>query len=71
MNILIFLNTLLKGGAEKQAILLARVFSESHNVSIIVFNSIVDGDVKRYLDEYKIEYEILPNNYLLKIIHFV
>lgn len=71
MNILILLNTLLKGGAEKQAILLARVLSDSHMVSIVVFNSIVDDEVKQYLDEFKIEYEILPNNYVSKIIHFV
>ena len=58
MNICIFTNTLLSGGAEKQAVLLAKVLNEKYNIFLVIYYG--EKVEHKYL-------EIVKNNHIKTI----
>ena len=66
-NICVFTNTLLKGGAEKQAILLSKALSSHHRVLLIVYyGNFIHEEYNKIIEEFETEVEVI----LLKGSHF-
>jgi glycosyltransferase involved in cell wall biosynthesis len=72
-SIIIFCKTLLKGGAEKQAITLAKLLSGSQNRIILVSwcGDKIDPANRNFIVGNSIEYVGLRGNPILKFIHFL
>ena len=72
-SIIIFCKTLLKGGAEKQAITLAKLLSGMQNRIILVSwcGDKIDPANRLFIEENSIEYVGLLGNPFLKFIHFL
>lgn len=72
-SIIIFCKTLLKGGAEKQAITLAKLLSGIQNRIILVnwCGNKIDPANRLFIEENSIEYVGLRGNPFLKFIHFL
>lgn len=72
-NIAIFCKTLLKGGAEKQALILLKLLSEENkNVILINWSSDkVDPEHLTYIDNNSLKYFALKGNCLKKYFHFL
>jgi glycosyltransferase involved in cell wall biosynthesis len=72
-NIAIFCKTLLKGGAEKQALILLKLLSED-NKNVILINwsrDKVDPEHLTYIDNNSLKYFALKGNWLTKYFHFL
>ena len=70
-NICIFTNTLCSGGAEKQAVLLAKALNKKFNVWLVVYygNQIEDKFLK-IIEENGIKTKFLHGNHLTKLLSF-
>lgn len=67
-NIIIFTNSLLKGGAEKQAALLATLLQSQYNITFIIFHSDkINTELMNTLNEKKINVIALSGNKVFKI----
>jgi glycosyltransferase involved in cell wall biosynthesis len=71
--IIIFCKTLLKGGAEKQAITLAKLLSGMQNRIILInwCGDKIDPANRLFIEENSIEYVGLRGNPFLKLVHFL
>ena len=70
-NIVIFTNTLLSGGAEKQALLLAINLKDNHDVFLVVYyGQKVEPKFQRSVDEHNLTVVYLTGNHLHKVITF-
>lgn len=67
MNICIFTRTLLKGGAEKQSVLLANSLSKYHNVYLAVLHHSDANEYKNLLDSGKVNLVFLKGCMIKKI----
>jgi len=71
-NIVIFIGQLAIGGAEKQSLLLAKVLSDHYRVCYVVFKPFKVADsYLHYLQESKLNYEILAGNFPTRIFHLI
>lgn len=66
-RILLITNTLLKGGAEKQCVLLANYLAQHYRVTLLVFYNEVDSQLFSQLDQEKIDILILQGNLFRKL----
>lgn len=66
-NICITINSLNRGGAEKQCLLLAKALKDQHNVKVIILNDkpVHDPHIS-FIQQEKIEHIFLPANFVLK-----
>jgi glycosyltransferase involved in cell wall biosynthesis len=70
-NISIFVPTLMKGGTEKQCLLLAKSLKEKYNVYIVVLNgNLIDIQNKEFLLKNQITYISLKGILIVRIIDF-
>ena len=69
-NICITINSLNRGGAEKQCLLLAKALKNRHSVTVVVLR---DKPVHKphlsFIENEKIEHLFLPSNPLKKVFH--
>ena len=71
-NICVFTNTLLKGGAEKQAILLAKALRSNHNVWLVVYyGELADQKYIDLIQENKLSTVYLKGNHINRIFNFI
>jgi glycosyltransferase involved in cell wall biosynthesis len=70
-NIVVFTNTLLSGGAEKQAVLLAKALNEKYNVWLLVFyGNQIDDKFLKIINLNNIKTVFLHGNIIFKLISF-
>jgi len=69
-NICILLKDLPAGGAEKQAILLAKELTAYHKVTFVLFNNRIDEKLDRLIQQYQINLVILKGNKATKLFQF-
>ncbi|EMS33457.1 hypothetical protein C943_04335 [Mariniradius saccharolyticus AK6] len=67
-SIILISNTLLKGGAEKQCVLLANFLSQHFRVNLLIFNNQIDPQLFSQLNRAKIEIKILEGNLVQKLL---
>lgn len=71
-SIAIFCKTLLKGGTEKQVLILAKLLAEQKNdVSLIIWCNKIDSDNLNYIKSNSISYFALKGNPLRKFFRFM
>jgi glycosyltransferase involved in cell wall biosynthesis len=68
-RICIFSNTLLSGGAEKQAVLLAKNLQKDHRVILLSYDEKTDPKFQKIIDENEIDVRYLNGNPVAKILN--
>ena len=66
-NICILSKDLVAGGAEKQALLLAKTLNGHHNIYVYVFKNIIHNRNLRYIEEHNIPIRVLTGNFIVKL----
>ena len=70
-SIVVFINSLLKGGAEKQAVLLANVLSENYKIYLVVFyGKDIDKKLFDLIKKDKVQLVLLSGNKIEKFFNF-
>ncbi|SIS37102.1 Glycosyltransferase involved in cell wall bisynthesis [Zobellia uliginosa] len=71
-NICITINSLNRGGAEKQCLLLAKALRGNHNVTVVVLSDKpIHGPHISFIEKESIEHVFLPANIVLKSLSFI
>jgi glycosyltransferase involved in cell wall biosynthesis len=71
-NICIFTNTLMNGGAEKQAMLLAKALKGEYNVWLVVYyGDLVDQKYRSFINDNKIRTIYLRGNHLFRFVKLI
>jgi len=70
-NICVFTNTLLKGGAEKQAVLLSKALSDRYRVLLVVYyGNLVSEEYIKIIEGFPVEIKYLSGSHFTKFIKF-
>jgi len=70
-KIVVFISTLKTGGSEKQSIILSRLLSQHHDVTLVVlYGDQVDSKQLELLNKYGVQYNLLNGNILSKGLAF-
>jgi glycosyltransferase involved in cell wall biosynthesis len=69
-NVTIFVPTLLKGGAEKQSLLLAKTLQDHHHVTLVVFKDLMDDQNQQFVLDNEIRCIRLKGNLVSRMAGF-
>ncbi len=66
-NICILSKDLVAGGAEKQALILAKTLDQYHNISVIVFKDVIHQRNRTFIEENNIPIKVLKGHLMIKL----